>query len=256
MRSYVQKISSRWVSHGLICALLSTTLFGCPEPFRVISRSTQDFPETWESRLKRLKSGDSTPAPQRVNPPKKMVQQTRSTPQSNPSLQPPTLTGKIQRIAVLELLNRAPKLVSRDEVSYLTNELRTVASYLPTPKFLVLTQESLEALIDPSKSIEDCVGSCAVETGRIVGARWILTGEVVKFGSSLRVSLKLHDTKSGHFLKGAAVKGKSVEELEQDLHAQALSLVKEVSPEWGKWLDQVAPSNLAKQLKHLRRHTN
>jgi hypothetical protein len=146
--------------------------------------------------------------------------------------------------------------VSRDEVSYLTNELRTVASYLPAPKFLVLTQESLEALIDPSKSLEDCVGSCAVETGRIVGARWILTGEVVKFGSSLRVSLKLHDTTSGHFLKGAAVKGKSVEELEQELHAQALSLVKEVAPEWGKWLDQVEPSNLNKQLKHLRRSTN
>jgi len=153
-------------------------------------------------------------------------------------------------------MNRAPQQVTSDEVSYLTNELRTVASYLPAPRFLVLTQESLETLIDPSMKLEDCVGSCAVETGRIVGARWILTGEVVRFGSSLRVSLKLHDTKSGHFLKGAAVKGKSVEDLEQELHAQALSLVKEVSPEWGQWLDQIAPNDLPAQIKHLQQYTN
>ena len=153
-------------------------------------------------------------------------------------------------------MNRAPQLVSRDEVAYLTNELRTVASYLPSPKYLVLTQESLEALIDPSKSIEDCVGSCAVETGRLVGARWILTGQVVRFGSSLRVSLKLHDTKSGQFLKGAAVKGKSVEDLERELHVQALSLTKEVAPKWGRWLDQVAPQDLEAQLKRLRMRTN
>ena len=116
----------------------------------------------------------------------------------------------------------------------------------------MLTKESLESLIDPSVSLEDCVGSCAVETGRMVGARWILTGEVVRFGKSLRVSLKIHDTEGGHFLKGAAVKGRSVEELEEALHTQALTLIKEVSPEWGRWLDRVAPNDLKAQLKHLR----
>ena len=228
----------------------------CPEPFRVASRPTQDFPETWKDRLNRLKSGDTRPLPHHTAQPKAVARNTPATPRNKIQLTPPKLTGKTQRIAVLELMNRAPQQVTSDEVSYLTNELRTVASYLPAPRFLVLTQESLETLIDPSMKLEDCVGSCAVETGRIVGARWILTGEVVRFGSSLRVSLKLHDTKSGHFLKGAAVKGKSVEDLEQELHAQALSLVKEVSPEWGQWLDQIAPNDLPAQIKHLQQYTN
>ena len=227
-------------------------MLACPEPFRVASRPTNDFPETWKERLNRHKNGNvrSLPKSQVV------VQQPSVTPPNKVPPKPPKLSGKTQRIAVLELMNKAPQQVTRDEVSYLTNELRTVASYLPSPRFLVLTQESLEALIDPSMKLEDCVGSCAVETGRTVGARWILTGEVVRFGSSLRVSLKLHDTKSGHFLKGAAVKGKSVEDLEQELHIQALSLVKEVSSEWGQWLDQVAPDDLSTQLKHLRQRTN
>ena len=241
--------------HVLLLGLVATAMIGCPEPFRVASRATQDFPETWEERLRRLRDGDNRPVAQRPKPPKVNRGGRGSlSGDATPSL--PDFTGDVERLAVLELMNRAPQQVSRDEVSYLTNELRTVASYLPSPKYLVLTQESLEALIEPSMKLEDCVGSCAVETGRIVGARWILTGEVVRFGSSLRVSLKLHDTKSGHFLKGAAVKGKSVEELEQELHTQALSLVKEVSPKWGKWLDRVAPHDLPKQLKHLRRSTN
>ena len=251
MSSYIQGFMSDWVSRFLVSILLCTTMFGCPEPFRVASRPTHDFPETWEKRLKRLSQGDSRVLPRPAPQMKQTV-----LPQTSSIPLPPQLKGKTERIAVLELMNQAPQKVSKDEISYLTNELRTVASYLPTPKFLVLTQESLETLIEPSMKLEDCVGSCAVETGRIVGARWILTGEIVKFGSSLRVSLKLHDTQSGHFLKGAAVKGKSVEDLEKDLHAQALSLVKEVSPEWGKWLDRIAPGDLAQQLKHLRRHTN
>lgn len=255
MSIYRHTLIVKWLSYGSVFVALSMTMVGCPEPFRVISRPTQNFPETWENRLKRMKRGDTRPiVVQRQSPPKTVAPKTSSVNMAPAA--PPAMTGKIERIAVLELMNRAPQQVSKDEVSYLTNELRTVASYLPSSKFLVLTQESLEALIDPSMKLEDCVGSCAVETGRIVGARWILTGEVVRFGSSLRVSLKLHDTKSGHFLKGAAVKGKSVEELEQALHAQALSLVKEVAPPWGKWLDQVAPNNLGKQLKHLRRSTN
>ena len=250
-----QTLTTKWINHALFLSLIATTMVACLEPFRVISRSTQDFPETWEERLQRLRNGENRPVAHHSKSPTVY----RKTSESLSSGAPPPLpdfNGDVERLAVLELVNRAPQQVSRDEVSYLTNELRTVASYLPSPKYLVLTQESLEALIDPSMKLEDCVGSCAVETGRIVGARWILTGEVVRFGSSLRVSLKLHDTQSGHFLKGAAVKGKSVEELEQDLHTQALSLVKEVSPKWGKWLDRVAPHDLPKQLKHLRRSTN
>ena len=133
--------------------------------------------------------------------------------------------GELQRVAVLELINRAPTLVTADEVKYLTNELRSVASYLPRDQYLVLTKESLEVLIDPKLKLEDCVGSCEVKVGRLVGAKWIITGEVVRFGESLRVSLKLHQTETGQFLKGESLKGKTVGQLEESLHHSALNLM-------------------------------
>lgn len=239
--------STHIYQHLTICIIISI-LSACQSSFHVPARSTDNFPKTWSERVRVIQKVNSN---QVSVPSKEQV-----SPHNNPDeIPPPKFTGESQRVAVLELLNRAPTLVSKDEVSYLTNELRTVASFLPVSKYLVLTQESLEVLIDPSTTLEECVGSCAVETGRLVGARWILTGEVVRFGQSLRVSLKVHDTKSGQFLKGASIKGKSVEDLESDLQLQALTLIKEISPRWGQWLDQRVPNNIEKQLEILKTKT-
>ena len=129
-----------------------------------------------------------------------------------------------RRIAILELSNRTKQQVSLEEINFLTNEMRRVAGYLPSADFLVMTKESIEVLIDPSQSIEDCVGVCEVETGRLLGADWILTGEVIRFGRSLRVSIKLHETKSGQYLAGESLKGKEVEDLEVPIQQSTLKL--------------------------------
>ena len=68
--------------------------------------------------------------------------------------------------------------ISRDEVSFLTNEVRRVVGYLPTERFLVMTKESMAVMIEPGKTLEDCVGQCEVETGRLLNAEWIITGEL------------------------------------------------------------------------------
>ena len=241
-------------SYGFYKVLLLTvficSIFGCQQKFRVPAQSTKYFPKPWAESKEVI-----TVSEQKTKTPKVSATSRPTTTRSSATIPPPTFSGESERVAVLELLNKVPQLVSKDEVSYLTNELRSVASFLPKSKYLVLTKESLEVLIDPSTSLEECVGSCAVETGRLVGAQWILTGEVVRFGKSLRVSLKVHNTQTGQFLKGTSIKGKSVEDLESKLHQQTLILVKEVSPKWGKWLDQVAPNSLEAQLSFLKNKT-
>ncbi len=233
-----------------IIALTLLVLTGCARSFVVSATATRDFPETWSETLSKVETAREVSrlkrSPQLASAESQIAQR---------PLPPPNFTGELERVAVLELSNRVPKQVSVDEISYLSDQLRTVASYLPKSKYLVLTKESLEVLIDPSVNVEDCVGKCEVETGRLVGAHWILTGEVVRFGRSLRVSLKVHNTQSGQFLKGTFLKGNSVEELEAQLHRQALSLVKEVSPKWGRWLDRVTSKGLDKQLEYLRERT-
>jgi len=47
------------------------------------------------------------------------------------------------------------------------------------------------------KTLEECQGECEVDTGRRLGADLIVSGEVLRFGSGLRINLKLHDVKSG-----------------------------------------------------------
>ena len=135
-----------------------------------------------------------------------------------------------KRIAVLELKNRTQSGVSQTELAYLTSEIRLIMSYLPKDQFLVMTKESMMMLIEPGKTLEDCVGECEVETGRLINADWIITGEILRFGSSLRVSLRLHNTVNGQFVKGESIRGLTIESLENPLHLAALRFVYQISP--------------------------
>ena len=156
--------------------------------------------------------------------------------------------SKPKRIAILELANRTRQQVSLEEIHYLTNEMRRVAGFLPSDEFLVMTKESIEVLIDPDKSLEDCIGVCEVETGRLLGADWILTGEVIRFGKSLRVSVKLHDTKSGQYLAGESLKGKQVEDLELPIQESTLKLIYQISPDLERQASSRVGSEISKQL--------
>ena len=228
-------LSVQWIAITLGVVLSSAS---CKQPFTLRGEPTRDFPIPWS------KTGKQTI--KTVPKPHLVVKANR---------EEPIPSKELQRVAVLELTNHAPQQVTSEEVKYLTNEMRIIASYLPRSRYLVLTKESLEVLIDPDLKLEDCVGSCEVEVGRLVGAKWIITGEVMRFGESLRVSLKLHQTETGQFLKGVSLKGKTVEELEKELHQSALSLMKNVSISWGRELNKVAPGDLDKQLIYLRTHT-
>ena len=50
--------------------------------------------------------------------------------------------GEKKRIAVLELTNRTKKLISQEEINFLSNEMRRVAGYLPPERFLVMTKRA------------------------------------------------------------------------------------------------------------------
>ena len=103
-------------------------------------------------------------------------------------------------------------------------------------------------LIDPNTTLEDCVGTCEVETGRTLGADWILTGEVIRFGKSLRVSVKLHDTHSGQYLAGDSLKGRDVEELELSIKLSTLKLIYKISPAFEREIKARAGDTLEGQL--------
>ncbi|MBM4293125.1 MAG: hypothetical protein FJ138_18340, partial [Deltaproteobacteria bacterium] len=128
-------------------------------------------------------------------------------------------------MAVLALLNRTQELVSADEAALLADVVRNAAQRLPRRRFLVISKESVTVLLPPTTRLEDCVGECAVETGRLIGARWLVTGSVVRFGKGLRVSLALFDTREARQVSARISKGERVEDVEVALQADALELL-------------------------------
>ena len=132
------------------------------------------------------------------------------------------------RVAALELLN--PAQLPPQEVSYLSNLVRQATARLPEDRYSVITRENITAMLPPDRKLEDCIGECEVETGRLLGVQWLISGQVVKFGRSLRVSLNLHHSKSGELRGSEVVKGEQVEDLEVPITNATLRLMSRVDP--------------------------
>ena len=118
-----------------------------------------------------------------------------------------------QAIAVLEIKNSAQ--LSPFEISILTNEVRGVASKLSG--FMVMTKENIDVMLPEGVNVEDCVGKCEVETGRKLGAAFIVTGEVGRIEGQLQLSIRLFNTAEGDLLGQEVVSGSSVREMQSQL---------------------------------------
>ena len=120
--------------------------------------------------------------------------------------------AKTQRIAVLELSN--PAGLTKQEVTYLSDLLRRLASSELAQSFLVIDKANVLELLPPEKTLEECIGACAVETGRLLQAAYIVTGDIIKFGKTLRVTIRMHDTSSGSLISSEVASGREVTDME------------------------------------------
>ena len=110
------------------------------------------------------------------------------------------------RIAVLDLTNSTD--LGESERLYLTDTVRMAALSLPRDGYLIMTRENILVLLPPGVDLTTCTGTaCEIEFGRLVGADFIVSGELLFVGTNYRVSLRLHDVTSGALLsqqQGAA----------------------------------------------------
>jgi hypothetical protein len=126
------------------------------------------------------------------------------------------------RVAVLHLTNLAD--LTDQEAGYLTNLVRSSARLvLPLDEYIIMTKENIGELLG-EVSMADCIGECAVEIGKKLGAAYVVAGEVVLFGGELRIALTLHETSVGNLLTSVQVQGKSILEIEDPLKAQSTKL--------------------------------
>ncbi len=135
--------------------------------------------------------------------------------------------GAPKRVAVLPLEN--PANLSAQEVGFLTDLIRGQAMQaLPTDQFIVMTQENLVAMLPPGKTLADCIGECAIQTGKNLKAHYIVTGRVIRFGKSLRFSIRAHVTATKAMLAQREAKGKAVEDFEAAIKREAPALMSKI----------------------------
>ena len=59
----------------------------------------------------------------------------------------------------------------------------------------LIDRDNILVLLQASrKSLADCEGECEVDTGRRLGADLVVSGELLRFGSKLKLSMRLHET--------------------------------------------------------------
>ena len=124
------------------------------------------------------------------------------------------LAAALPLVAVLEFRNVVPGADAKTnhDGSYLADVARTAAA---EAGLKVMTRENVVVLLEANhRSLADCVGKCEIETARLLGASYVVTGALLQFGGQLRLSLRLHDTAQGTLLMGAAVAGGDVGAIE------------------------------------------
>lgn len=135
----------------------------------------------------------------------------------------PAWAGPGKRLAVLELQN--PAGLPDEQVAYLTDVVRGAALGAAGERWLVLTRENVLAFLPPGRDLAECEGACEVETGRLLGADLVISGEVVRLGQGLNASLKLHDTRNGALIGLSTRRGADAAALEGELRDASRTLV-------------------------------
>ena len=131
-------------------------------------------------------------------------------------------------VAVLETGadGNAREIVSLTDRQYLTNVLREEAvTQLPaTQNYTIMTRENIMQMLPPGKAIEDCEGSCLVETGKNIAADYVCQARVGSFGGDLTLSAELYETAGNKLIASFNGQGSDVKDL--------LALVREKSAEF------------------------
>ena len=128
-------------------------------------------------------------------------------------------------VAVLET-TAAKDVITLEEKQYLTDVLRSEAvKTLPAEQnFNIMTRENISMMLPPGKAIEDCEGSCLVETGKNIAADYIAQGHVGRFANNLTITVELYETAGNKLMGSFSSKAPDIETLETEIRQKSQAL--------------------------------
>ena len=127
-----------------------------------------------------------------------------------------------RRLAVLQFAVAKGLEIDRETFSARVQNAARRAS----PELFVMTQANIETLVRAQgKSLEQCEGQCAVDTGKLIGADLVIGGRISSIGRTYAISMQMYDTASGELTGGEDVSARTEDELLNALEGAAAKLV-------------------------------
>ena len=125
-------------------------------------------------------------------------------------------------VAVLETVSENG-VIGRSEKMFLTDKIRERAkAVLPAYMgYVVMTRENINAMLPPGKSIEECEGSCLVETGKNISADYVAQARVGKFGKQLTLTMELYETAGNNLVGSFTTRKPDAEGLLEEIEREA-----------------------------------
>ena len=125
-------------------------------------------------------------------------------------------------VAVLETVSEKD-VIGRSEKMFLTDKLRDRAkAVLPAYMgYVIMTRENINAMLPPGKSIEECEGSCLVETGKNIAADYVAQARVGKFGEQLTLTVELYETAANNLVASFTTRKDDAVGLLEDIEHEA-----------------------------------
>ena len=139
--------------------------------------------------------------------------------------------GAVETMAVLEL--KTPDV--RTELAQMWSDAVRGVAKERLPRVTVYTRENLEAMLS-SRGLDlgDCEGLCETEIGRKIGARYIISGQVILVEGTYVASVKLHETEKGELLEVEEAEAKSLRGMSKALQSATVNLVAPLRPAFGE----------------------
>lgn len=134
-------------------------------------------------------------------------------------------------VAVLETVSEKD-VIGRSEKIFLTDKLRDRAkAVLPAYMgYVIMTRENINAMLPPGKSIEECEGSCLVETGKNISADYVAQARVGKFGKQLTLTVELYETASNNLVASFTTRKDDAVGLLEDIEHEANAFFERILP--------------------------
>lgn len=133
-------------------------------------------------------------------------------------------------VAVLET-TAAKGVITLEEKQYLTDVLRSEAvKALPAEQnYTIMTRENISMMLPPGKAVEDCEGSCLVETGKNISADYIAQGHVGRFANNLTITVELYETAGNKLMGSFSTKAPDIESLEVEIRQKSFGLFSKIT---------------------------